>query len=81
MLFRSADAETVVIAVEGSEERVTLSVADDGTGMPGEPPRGTAGITGMRERALLVGGRLSIKSRPGEGTEVRLEVSPDGYAP
>jgi two-component system sensor histidine kinase UhpB len=76
--LRHADAKTVNIGLEGSEERVILSVTDDGTGMPDEPPRGTAGIAGMRERALLVGGRLSIESRPGEGTEVRLEVSPDG---
>jgi signal transduction histidine kinase len=31
----------------------------------------------MRERALLVGGRLSIKSRPGSGTEVELSIPVD----
>jgi len=51
-----------------------VSVADDGKGMPPRVQRGTAGIAGMRERALLVGGRLSIESRPNEGTEVRLTV-------
>jgi nitrate/nitrite-specific signal transduction histidine kinase len=35
---------------------------------------GTAGIAGMRERALLIGGRLSIESRPDHGTEVRLSI-------
>jgi signal transduction histidine kinase len=49
-------------------------VADDGTGMPEQLPAGTAGIGGMRERALLVGGRLTIDSRPGQGTEVRLTI-------
>ena len=53
---------------------MTLRVADDGKGMPVELPRGTAGIAGMRERALLVGGRLTIDSRPGQGTEVRLTI-------
>ena len=76
--LRHANPTTVTVAVETSDERVTVSVMDDGTGMPGEAPRGTAGIAGMRERALLVGGRLTIESGPGEGTEVRLEVSPDG---
>ena len=42
--------------------------------MPAAAARGTAGIAGMRERALLVGGRLSIESRPDEGTEVRLTI-------
>jgi two-component system sensor histidine kinase UhpB len=53
---------------------VTLCVADDGRGMPARLPRGTAGIAGMRERALLVGGRLSIESRARHGTEVRLTI-------
>ena len=32
------------------------------------------GLSGMRERALLVGGTLEIDSRPGKGTTVQLEV-------
>jgi signal transduction histidine kinase len=32
------------------------------------------GITGMRERAELLGGRLEIRSQPGVGTTVRLEA-------
>jgi signal transduction histidine kinase len=53
---------------------VTLRVADDGKGMPEQLPAGTAGIAGMRERALLVGGRLKIDTRPGQGTEVLLTI-------
>jgi signal transduction histidine kinase len=45
--------------------------------MPSDLPDGTAGIAGMRERALLVGGRLSIKSWPGDGTEVELMIPLD----
>ena len=44
--------------------------------MPGD----TAGIAGMRERALLVEGRLSIESQPGKGTEVRLAVPLHGVS-
>jgi len=32
------------------------------------------GIRGMRERAMLVGARLSIDSRPGQGTTVNLLI-------
>jgi two-component system, NarL family, sensor histidine kinase UhpB len=42
--------------------------------MPPQLPYGTAGIAGMRERALLVGGRLSIRSQPEHGTELRLTI-------
>ena len=72
--LRHSDARSVTVSLEADADSVTLRVADDGKGMPAQPPRGTAGIAGMRERALLVGGRLTIDSRPGQGTEVRLTI-------
>ena len=50
---------------------VVLEVTDDGCGPPGTD--GT-GILGMRERALLIGARLSITGGPAGGTRVRLAV-------
>jgi two-component system, NarL family, sensor histidine kinase UhpB len=72
--LRHSDANSVTVSLAGDADSVTLRVADDGKGMPAELPRGTSGIAGMRERALLVGGRLTIDSRPGRGTEVRLTI-------
>jgi two-component system sensor histidine kinase UhpB len=72
--LRHADAHSVTVALEAGAETVTLTVVDDGRGLPAHMPGGTAGIVGMRERALLVDGRLTIESRPGRGTEVRLSV-------
>jgi two-component system, NarL family, sensor histidine kinase UhpB len=72
--LRHAQAGSAAVSLTADAERLTLSVADDGRGMPARLPPGTAGIAGMRERALLVGGRLSIESRPNQGTEVRLSV-------
>jgi two-component system, NarL family, sensor histidine kinase UhpB len=74
---RHSGARSVTLSLHADAEALTLRVADDGRGMPGELPAGTAGIGGMRERALLVGGRLSIKSRPGAGTEVELSIPLD----
>jgi two-component system sensor histidine kinase UhpB len=71
---RHADADTVTVSLWADPETVTVSITDDGKGMPAHVPGNTAGIAGMRERALLVDGRLSIESRPGKGTEVRLTV-------
>jgi len=34
----------------------------------------TAGLSSMRERAALLGGRVSIVSQPGQGTQVELSV-------
>ena len=75
--LRHANASVVTVALEADAESVTLRVTDDGDGLPPDLPRGTAGLEGMRERALLVGGALSIESQPGEGTEVRLTIPLD----
>jgi two-component system sensor histidine kinase UhpB len=53
---------------------VELAVADDGRGFAFDESEGGLGIAGMRERALLIGGELTIESRPGRGTTVRLTV-------
>jgi len=53
---------------------VALEVADDGRGFAFDEAERGLGIAGMRERALLVGGELTIESRPGAGTTVRLTL-------
>jgi two-component system sensor histidine kinase UhpB len=53
---------------------VELEVVDDGRGFAFDQAERGLGIAGMRERALLVGGELTIESRPGHGTTVRLSV-------
>ena len=53
---------------------VELAVGDDGRGFAFDESEGGLGIAGMRERALLIGGELTIESRPGRGTTVRLTV-------
>jgi two-component system, NarL family, sensor histidine kinase UhpB len=72
--WRHSGADSVTVSLTADAETLTLSVADDGEGMPPQLPHGTAGIAGMRERARLVGGQLSIQSLPGQGTEVRLTI-------
>ncbi|GAB2879980.1 HAMP domain-containing sensor histidine kinase [Streptomyces deserti] len=51
---------------------VELLVRDNGTGL-GRAQEG-AGITGMRERALLTGAALTLEPAPGRGTDVRLRI-------
>jgi two-component system, NarL family, sensor histidine kinase UhpB len=73
-VVRHSEARSATVSLEGDADSVTLRVADNGKGTPEQLPADTAGIAGMRERALLVGGRLTIESRPGQGTEVRLAI-------
>jgi two-component system sensor histidine kinase UhpB len=79
--LRHANARSVTVWLEGDAESVALRVRDDGDGMPRRLPDGTAGLSGMRERALLVGGRFAIDSVPTRGTEVRLRIPLDGKLP
>ena len=67
-----ADRVEVELSCNG---RTRLTVADDGHGFYATR-RGEAGLglTGMRERALLVGANLVIRSEPGRGTRIELTI-------
>jgi two-component system sensor histidine kinase UhpB len=75
--LRHSGARNAKVSLRADAEFVTLAVTDDGKGLPAPLPPGTAGMTGMRERALLVGGMLSVASSPEDGTEVRLTIPVD----
>ena len=58
--------------------RTLLRISDDGCGfaaIPGASRNGGLGLSGMRERALLAGGHLSIWSDQGSGTRVELTIT------
>ncbi|MFI1500017.1 sensor histidine kinase [Streptomyces platensis] len=69
------DARTVVEIGYGTDRLLTLRIHDDGPG-PGSGPGSGAGhgLTGMRERAALVGGRLSAGAGPDGGFLVEAEL-------
>jgi len=54
--------------------RTVLRITDDGKGFVSRR-QGGLGLSGMRERALLVGGHLSIWSGDGQGTRVELTLA------
>ena len=69
---RHGNATTV--RVELSTHPLRLRVVDDGTGFDPALPAAGFGLGGMRERAELVGAELSVRSGPGTGTEVAVEL-------
>jgi len=79
--FRHARARTVELEIVYGARGLRLVVRDDGAGIDpevlsaGRP--GHWGLSGMRERAEDFGAGLEVRSRPGEGTEVRLSIPGD----
>jgi two-component system, NarL family, sensor histidine kinase UhpB len=71
---RHSGAARIAVTLRRSGRGAELRVADDGRGFAFEQSERGLGIAGMRERALLVGGELTIESRPGHGTTVRLRL-------
>jgi signal transduction histidine kinase len=76
--LRHAAPSLVTVAVRAGDRSLVLEVTDDGRGFDAQAPTRQFGLASMRERARTVGGRLHVRSRPGAGTTVRLEVPADG---
>ena len=75
--LRHAGANRVVVRLSGDDGRLRIDVTDDGAGFDPRQPELRSkhlGLTSMEERARELGGHLEIRSQPGAGTTVRLEV-------
>jgi len=71
-----AGAHTLKLHLTCTDREIGLLVRDDGRGFDaatGEIP-GHFGLPGMQERAQLVGGSVTIDSRPGHGTTIQLSI-------
>ncbi len=68
---RHAHAQRVFISLTQDQEHICLQVRDDGCGYDPAQRQQGLGIFGMRERAALLGGTVTIESRSGQGTLVR----------
>jgi two-component system CheB/CheR fusion protein len=75
-IAKHADAPRVNVLLERREPNVVLIIEDSGTGFvqAKDQSEETMGISGMRERASLLGGEVEIESTPGEGTTVFVRI-------
>lgn len=75
---RHAQATETWVTVEEKDGRFHLEVRDNGQGFDaanGTIPAGHYGLLGLRERARLAGGRLTIDTAPGKGTNLGMTIS------
>ena len=69
-----ASARSVELGLSADNDGVALTIRDDGRGFDPRADHGSLGLSGMSERARLLGGRLQVDSSPGGGTSLTLEV-------
>jgi len=77
--FRHADAKQIEVEVRYDERQLRLRIRDDGKGidpklLTADGRKGHYGLPGMRERAKLIGGKLTVWSELDSGTEVELSI-------
>jgi two-component system sensor histidine kinase DegS len=79
---KHAEASSVDIELNLSDRRITLDITDDGRGFAVDELaarkfdrlKGGFGIQGIRERLELIGGSLTIRSAPGKGTSLHIDI-------
>lgn len=76
---RHSEATTLAVTVRGDQRQLVLEVVDDGVGFDPGVSRdgGEYGLRGLRSLVQDCGGRLEVRSSPGEGTTVRMDVRVD----
>ena len=75
-IAKHSDATKIEISLEFRDSHVHFSISDNGKGFDesSDDRKRGLGLIGMRERATILGGRVSIKSFPGQGTTVKMEI-------
>ncbi len=86
-ISRHAAASTVQVSIVATADELVLTVRDNGVGFEPHSIRlgrshRTLGLLGARERVALVGGSLTIESKPSKGTTFRASfpLVPTGFA-
>lgn len=77
---RHARVNEVTVRLWADAERAGLQIEDNGTGMDVEAAlaaRNSTGLSGMRERAELLGGEFTLESKTGHGTRLTVELPLD----
>jgi signal transduction histidine kinase len=77
--LKHAKANQVILNLIAGDSKAIMEIVDDGVGFNPEEEieGGGLGLDGIIERAELINGKLTIDSRPGKGTTIKIEVPND----
>ena len=75
-IAKHAQATLARVQIDRQPARITLRVSDNGRGFVTTTPRKqhSLGLMGLRERVQLLQGNCAIRSRPGEGTSIEVQI-------
>ncbi len=71
---KSADAQHIRVQLIAADTYTAVNVSDDGHGGATFDDSNGSGLRNLRERIEAIGGRIDLYSKPGEGTEVNIEI-------
>lgn len=72
-ILKHSQAQNFSIKLDTAGDKVVLEIEDDGIGLPGRNAHERGfGLTGMRERAVALGGSMAANSRRGRGAHIRI---------
>jgi signal transduction histidine kinase len=77
-IARHAQVDEATVRISTHQQTLLIEVEDLGNGFDVEATLAaseTCGLSGMRERAVLLGGLLTVESQPGVGTRLLAELS------
>ena len=73
-VINHAQAKSVTINIRQNEKKILLSIFDNGKGFDAKKESQRSGLSTITDRVASINGKLTISSKPGEGTMISVEV-------
>lgn len=73
-IIKHSNASDAVVRIKRDENKVLITIEDNGKGFDTANVKNGLGLVGLKERAQLLKGEFSIDSKLGEGTKIRVEL-------
>jgi signal transduction histidine kinase len=76
-VIKHAEANTIYLKAQKENDRLVITISDNGKGFSENLVSGGAGLHNLHNRAKMINAELTINSQPGMGTLVKISIQPD----